>query len=77
MTEKLARLVIRAFEPLGYREGWGTATAARIRQEIPEDMGQLTQCQQNIDEVLTRGGLWQGKEAATEIPARCSCYTVN
>jgi hypothetical protein len=45
------------------------ATVARIRQEIPEDVGQLTLCQQNIEEVLTCGGLWQGKEVATEIPA--------
>ena len=69
MTEKLAGLVIPVLEPLGYRQGWGTATVARIRQEIPEDVGQLTLRQQNIDEVLTCGGLWQGKEVATEIPA--------
>ena len=69
MTEKLAGLVIPVLEPLGYRQGWGTATVARIRQEIPEDVGRLTLCQQNIDEVLTGGGLWQGKEVATEIPA--------
>jgi hypothetical protein len=29
----------------------------------------LTLCQQNIDEVLTFGGLWQANEVATEIPA--------
>ena len=69
MTEKLAGLVIPVLEPLGYRQGWGTATVARIRQEIPEDVGRLTLCQQNIDDVLTCGGLWQGKEVATEIPA--------
>ena len=69
MTEKLAGLVIPVLEPLGYRQGWGTATVARIRQEIPEDVGRLTLRQQNIDEVLTCGGLWQGKEVATEIPA--------
>jgi hypothetical protein len=69
MTKKLAGLVIPVLEPLGYRQGWGTATVARIRQEIPEDVGQLTLCQQNIEEVLTCGGLWQGKEVASEIPA--------
>jgi hypothetical protein len=45
------------------------ATVARIRQEIPYDMGRLTLRQQNIDEVVTCGGLWQGREVATEIPA--------
>ena len=69
MTEKLAGLVIPVLEPLGYRQGWGTATVARIQQEIPEDVGRLTLRQQNIDDVLTCGGLWQGKEVATEIPA--------
>ena len=44
-------------------------TVARIRQEIPDDMGRLTLRQQNIDEVVTCGGLWQGREVATEIPA--------
>ena len=52
-------------EPLGCRQRWGTATVARIRQEIPEDVGQLTLRQQDIDEVLTCGGLWQGREIAT------------
>jgi hypothetical protein len=69
MTEKLAGLVIPVLEPLGYRQGWGIAAVARIRQEIPEDVRQLTLCQQNIEEVLTCGWLWQGKEVATEIPA--------
>ena len=69
MTEKLEGLVIPVLEPLGYQQGWGMATVARIRQEIPEDVGRLTLRQQNITEVLTRGGLWQGREIATEIPA--------
>ena len=45
------------------------ATIARIRQEIPDDVGRLTLRQQNIDDVVTCGGLWQGREIATEIPA--------
>ncbi len=69
MTEKLAGLVIPVLEPLGYQQGWGTATVARIRKEIPEDVGRLTLRQENITEVLTCGGLWQGREIATEIPA--------
>ena len=69
MTEKLAGLVIPVLEPLGYQQGWGMATAARIRQEIPDDVGRLTLRQQNIDEVMSCGGLWQGREVATEIPA--------
>jgi hypothetical protein len=69
MTEKLAGLVIPVLEPLGYQQGWGMATVARIRQEIPDDVGRLTLRQQNIDEVMSCGGLWQGREVATEIPA--------
>ena len=69
MTEKLAGLVIPVLDPLGYQQGWGTATVARIRKEIPEDVGRLTLRQENITEVLTCGGLWQGREIATEIPA--------
>jgi hypothetical protein len=69
MTEKLAGLVIPVLEPLGYQQGWGMATVARIRKEIPEDVGRLILRQQNIDEVLNCGGLWQGREVATEIPA--------
>ena len=69
MTDKLAGLVSPVLEPCGYRQGWGTATVARIRHEIPEDVGSLTLCRQRIDEVLTRGELWQGREVATEIPA--------
>ena len=44
-------------------------TAARIRQEIPDDVGRLTLRQQHVDEVLTCGGLWQGQEVATKIGA--------
>jgi hypothetical protein len=69
MTEKLAVLVVPVLDPLGYRRGWGAATVARIRQDIPDDVGRLTLRQQDIDDVLTCGGLWQGKEVATEIPA--------
>ena len=69
MTDKLAGLVIPVLEPLGYQQGWGTATVARIRKEIIEDVGRLTLRQQNITEVLTCGGLWQPREIATEIPA--------
>jgi hypothetical protein len=69
MTEKLAGLVIPVMEPLGYQQGWGMATVARIRQEIPDDVGRLTLRQQNIDEVMSCGGLWQGREVASEIPA--------
>jgi hypothetical protein len=69
MTEKLAGLVIPVLEPLGYQQGWGMATVARIRKEIPDDVGRLTLRQQNIDEVMNCGGLWQGREVATEIPA--------
>ena len=69
MTEKLAGLVIPVLEPLGYQQGWGMATVARIRQEIPDDVGRLTLRQQNINEVMSCGGLWQGREIATEIPA--------
>ena len=59
MTEKLAGLAIPVLESLGYQQGWGTATVARIRKEIPEDVGCLTLRQQNITELLTCGGLWQ------------------
>ena len=45
------------------------ATVARVRKEIPKDVGRLTLRQENITEVLTCGGLWQGREIATEIPA--------
>lgn len=69
MTEKLAGLVIPVLEPLGYQQGWGTTTVTRNRKEIPDDVGRLTLRQENIDEVLTCGGLWQGREVATEIPA--------
>ena len=47
MTEKLAGLVIPVLEPLGYQQGWGMATVARIRKEIPDDVGRLTLCQQH------------------------------
>jgi hypothetical protein len=77
MTEKLAGLVIPVLEPLGYRQGWGTATVARILQDIPDDVRQLTLCQQNIDEVLTFGGLWQGKKVAAETSPMCTCFTVD
>jgi hypothetical protein len=60
MTEKLAGLVIPVLEPLGYQQGWGMATVARIRKEIPDDVGRLTLRQQNIDEVMTCGGLSAG-----------------
>ena len=69
MTKKLAGLVIPVLEPLGYQQGWGMATVARIRKEIPDDVGRLTLRQQNIDEVRHCGGFWQGREVATEIPA--------
>ena len=69
MTEKLAGLVIPVLEPFGHQQGRDTATVARIRREIPDDLGRLTLRQQNIDEVLTCGGLWQGREVATESPA--------
>jgi hypothetical protein len=42
--KKLAGLVIPVLEPLGYQQGWGMATVARIRQEIPDDVGRLTLC---------------------------------
>ena len=71
MTEKLAGLVIPVLEPLGYQQGWGMATVARIRKEIPDDVGRLTLRQQNIDEVMNCGGLWQGREVATEITVPC------
>jgi len=32
-------------------------------------VGRLTLRQQIIDEVMSCGGLWQGREVATEIPA--------
>ncbi len=69
MPEKLAGLVIPVLEPLGYQQGWGMATVARIQREIPDDVGRLTLRQQNIDEVVTCGELWQGREIATETPA--------
>lgn len=69
MTQKLAGLVVPVLEPLGYKRGWGMATLARIREEIPEDLGRLTLRQGDIDSVLNCGGLWQGKEVATEFPA--------
>jgi hypothetical protein len=69
MTEKLAGLVIPVLEPLGYQQGWGMATVARIRQEIPDDVGRLTLRQQNIDEVMSCGGLWQGREMDLPVTA--------
>jgi hypothetical protein len=69
MTEKLAGLVIPVLEPLGYQQGWGMNTVDLLRQEIPDDVGRLTLRQQNIDEVMSCGGLWQGREVATKIPA--------
>ena len=57
MTEKLAGLVIPVLEPLGYQQGWGMTTVARIRQEIPDDVGRLTLRQQNIDEVMSEDGV--------------------
>lgn len=72
MTEKLAGLVIPALEPLGYQQGWGTAAVARIRQEIPDDVGRLTLRQENIDEVLTCGGLWRGGKSPPRFPLMCS-----
>lgn len=69
MAEKLAGLVVPVLEPLGYRQGWGLSTLARIGQEIPVDVGRLTLCQQDIDDVLNCGGLWQGKDETIEYPA--------
>lgn len=69
MSEKLADLVVPVLEPLGYKQGWGMSTVARIREEIPEDLGRLTLRQEDINSVLTCGGLWQGRQTATEIPA--------
>ena len=42
MTEKLAGLVIPVLEPLGYQQGWDTATVARIHKEILDDAGRLS-----------------------------------
>ena len=69
MTEKLAGLVRPVLDPSGYQQGWGTVTVARIRQEIPDDVERMTLCQENIDELMNCGGLWQGREVATEKPA--------
>jgi hypothetical protein len=59
--------VTPVLEPLGYQQGWGVATLARIPKEIPDDVVRLTPHQQNIDELVTCGGLWLGREIATEI----------
>jgi hypothetical protein len=67
---KMAGLVNPVLEPLGYQQGWDMTTVVRIRREVPDDVGRLTLYQQSIDEVVTCGGLWQGREVATEIPAR-------
>ncbi|MEY3805718.1 MAG: hypothetical protein RIR69_530 [Actinomycetota bacterium] len=69
MTEKLAGLVVPVLEPLGYKRGWGMSTVARIREEIPEDLGRLTLRQEDINSVLACGGLWQGKEVSSDFPA--------
>jgi hypothetical protein len=69
MTEKLAGLVVPVLEPLGYKRGWGMSTVSRIREEIPEDLGRLMLRQEDINSVLTCGGLWQGKEVASDFPA--------
>jgi hypothetical protein len=45
------------------------STVARIREEIPEDLGRLTLRQEGINSVLTCGGLWQGKGVASDFPA--------
>ena len=57
MTEKLAGLVIPVLEPLGYQQAWGIATVAHIRQKIPDDVGRLSLCQRNNDDVMSCGGL--------------------
>jgi hypothetical protein len=46
------------------------STVGRIREEIPEDIGRVNLRQQDIDAVLNCGGLWQGREVATDIPAQ-------
>ena len=60
MTEKLAGLVNPVLVPLGFLQGLGTATVARLWREIPDGAGQLTLSQQNIDEVMNCEGLGWG-----------------
>lgn len=69
MVEKLEGLVVPILEPVGYPHGWGRAMAARLEGETPDDVGRLTLTQENIDDVCMCGGLWQGKDVITPIPA--------
>jgi hypothetical protein len=68
MTGKLEGLVIPVLDPLGYPHGWAGETAKRIQDAVPGDCGQLVLTSTAISDVLTCGGLWQGKEVATPVP---------
>jgi hypothetical protein len=67
---KIGRVSGTGIGALGIQAGgWGMSAVARIRKEIPKDLGLLTLRQEDINSVLTCGGLWQGKEAASDFPA--------
>lgn len=68
MTGKLEGLVIPVMEPLGYPHGWAGEIAKRIQGAVPADCGQLVLNSESITDVLTCGGLWQGKEVVTPSP---------
>lgn len=68
MTGKLEGLVIPVMEPLGYPHGWAGEIAKRIQDAVPADCGQLVLNFESITDVLTCGGLWQGKEVVTPSP---------
>jgi hypothetical protein len=68
MTGKLEGLVIPVLDQLGYPHGSAGETAKRIQDAVPRDCGQLVLTPSAISDVLTCGGLWQGKEVATPAP---------
>jgi len=68
ITGNLEGLVIPVIEPLGYPHGWAGETVKRIRDAVTVDCGQSQLKSTVISDVLTCGGLSQGKEAVTETP---------
>jgi hypothetical protein len=68
MTGKLEELVIPEVGPLGYPHGWTGEVVRRIQDAIPPDVGQLVLTSKSISDVLTCGGLWQGREIVTAMP---------
>lgn len=68
MIGKLEGLVIPVMETLGYPHGGAGEVAKRIQDAVPADCGQLVLNSESISDVLTCGGLCQGKEVVTPSP---------